>query len=81
MLEFLGSAHQPEFCEAGCGAEHSFHYVRLRPDSCDAGGRRGQGIDLKLDLHPRLRLPTSDALLEVPPGALEVCGTYNFSRF
>lgn len=76
MLECLGPSHQPEFCELGCVGAHSFHFVRLRPDSSEAGGRRCQGIDLKLDLHPRLRLLTSSALLQLSPDALEVSNMY-----
>ena len=72
VLEPLSTSHQPEFCESCCTLEHSFHYVRLRPHRSTPVGLRGQWIDLKLDLHPRLRVERDRDLMHLDLEALEV---------
>ena len=75
MVEVLGAAHQDDCCDAGCRQEHAFHFVRVRAGVDLARRRHGAAIDLKLDLHPRLRASRPETLMCMTPvgagGAVE----------
>jgi len=69
VSEDLGSGHQEDICDPGCSQAHRYFYVRT--DARSAGpGRRA--VDLKVDLHPRLRVCSFDGCLGIPEDQLEV---------
>ncbi len=72
MVEGLGAAHQDDCCDAGCRQEHAFHFVRVRAGVDVARRRQGAAIDLKLDLHPRLRASRPETLICMTQSELEV---------
>jgi len=69
-LEDLGSGHQEDICEPGCVHPHRYFYVRTEAQASGGGGRRA--VDLKVDLHPRLRVGSFEECLAVPESQLEV---------
>ena len=73
VVESLGARHEDDCCEPGCEQEHAFHYVRVRGHTNPPHRHKG-AVDLKLDLHPRLRVIHPQALLRMTPTQLEVCG-------
>ena len=75
MVESIGVRHEEDCCEPGCKHEHAFHFVRVRTQV--PGARQQSGaIDLKLDLHRRLRALRPQALLQMTLPQLEVCGDF-----
>ncbi len=72
VVESIGVSHEVDCCESGCSEEHAFHYVRVRANEHAARREKG-AIDLKLDLHPRLRAASPQALMRMTPSQLEVC--------
>lgn len=73
-MESIGVSHEEDCCEPGCQEQHAFHYVRVRANEHAACRQKG-AVDLKLDLHPRLRSASPQALLRMLPSQLEVCAT------
>ena len=72
VVESIGASHEVDCCEPGCQEQHAFHYVRVRANEHAACRQRG-AVDLKLDLHPRLRALQPQALLRMTPSQLDVC--------
>ena len=70
-MESIGASHEEECCEAGCEQEHAFYFVRVRTPAVAARWQQG-AVDLKLDLHPRLRAVRPQALLRMTAMQLEV---------
>ena len=70
-MESIGASHETDCCEPGCQQQHAFHYVRVRAHE-DVARRPKGAVDLKLDLHPRMRVVHSQALLRMTPLQLEV---------
>jgi hypothetical protein len=69
VSEDLGSGHQEDVCDPGCTQAHRYFYARTDARS---GGPGRRAVDLKVDLHPRLRLCSFDACLGIPESQLEV---------
>ena len=72
VVEALDAAHQDDCCDAGCQQKHAFHFVRVRTSANHACSWRGAAIDLKLDLHPRVRASRPEALIRMTTAELEV---------
>ena len=68
VVEFLGSAHMTDICEPDCTAEHTYHFVRA---GCMTD-RKLSKLDLKVDLHLRLRAAGLNSFGNLPEIELQV---------
>lgn len=68
-MEYLGQLCQADVCGPGCLQKHQFFFVTV-----SATKQKGSkaGVDLKVDLHPRLQSKSFDALQSLSKAKIQV---------